>query len=294
MHARVYVGGREIELTRLDKPLWPAGPATAAITKAELIGYYTEVAPHVLPHVRGRLLAFARYPEGIDGPRWFDHRFPHYDPPPWVRRAAYQAADHLSDFIVCDDAATLIWLANQACIELHPWLSQAERPDRPDLLLIDLDPALPAGFTEACRVALECREPLAAAGLQVRPKTSGGSGIHLVARLPAGEYDFKTTRRLAFTLGQYLQARRPDLATVTPRPADRTGRVYVDYRQNHAGKSMAAAYSVRALPGAPVSTPLRWREVEAGARGEWRPEELNLRTVPRRLRTAGDAWNGAD
>lgn len=287
------VEGRTVELTRIEKPLWQAMVDAPAITKGELIRYYADVAPHLLPHVRGRFLAFARYPEGIDGPRWFDHRFPHYDPPPWVRRVPYQAADHRTEFVVCDDAATLAWLANQACIELHPWLSTVERPDRPDRLLIDLDPVPPAGFADACRVASICREPLAAAGLPALPKTSGSGGLHLVASLPPGDHSFDSTRRAAHTLGRHLQARQPGLVTVAPRPADRAGRVYLDYRQNHLGKSAAAPYSVRALPGAPVSTPLRWEEVAAGARGEWQPRDLNLRTVPGRLRADGDPWSSA-
>jgi bifunctional non-homologous end joining protein LigD len=246
---------REVKLTNLAKPLWPA----PLFTKGDLVAYYRAVAPALLPHLAGRALTLARYPDGVDGPGWFQSNCPPGKPDwlpvaelpartPSVRpeRSAQRGVEGRTiRYCLCDDLPSLLWIANTGAIELHPFLALARAPGRPTALVLDLDPAPPAGLVAAARAALVARDALAeAAGLAAFPKPSGMSGLHLFAPLGA-DATFEGSKALARARARDLGARYPALFTDRPRRAERAGRVYLDWRQFAAGLSTVAPYSVR-------------------------------------------------
>ncbi len=184
--------------------------------------------------------------------------------------------------MVCQDLPTLIWLGNLACLEFHPWPVHAPRPDRPDLAVFDIDPAEPLGFDEAREAAFLVRAALDALGLAGWPKTSGATGIHVCVPIEP-RYPFPQVAAFVRAVAGLLLRRYPALLTLERTVAKRTGRVYIDYLQNGQGKTIVGAYSPRPLPGAPVSCPVTWEELES-----CRPEAFHLRSVPGRLQATGD------
>ncbi len=281
----VEIDGRRVRITNAGKVLWPS----TGFTKGDLVEYYRRVAPVLLPHVGGRALTLARYPDGVDGPGWFQSNCP-AGRPPWIRVASMQGrrGQPLRPCVV-DDLASLLWVANTGAIELHPLLATVDRPDVPRELVLDLDPTPPADLLACARLALAARQALAAQGLSPRIKTSGWAGVHVVAPLD-GSAGFAWTRELARATAEGLAARFPGLATARMPRSERAGKVLVDWRQNAPRLSTAAAYSLRATPRPQVSTPLRWTEVErAVAQGDaaalvFGPEEVLARVA------AGDGW----
>ena len=278
---RVLVDGRELRLTNLEKVLWP----DAGIRKADLIDYYLKVAGVLLPHLAGRPLTFTRYPDGIAGESFYQKDLPEHAPG-WVKTFVYRGQEHPIRFVLAEDRATLAWLGNQACLEIHPAPWRVDRPDRPDRLVIDLDPAAPATFAEARRVAVMVRALLQQLGITGFPKTSGATGIHVFIPLvpEAGPEEVTATAEM---LARVLHAARPDLVTLERAVKKRTGKVYVDYLQNARGRIMVAPYSPRPLPGAPVSAPFSWDEL-----GHISPGDFTLRTMPERLARRGDLAAG--
>ncbi|HEY8448976.1 MAG TPA: non-homologous end-joining DNA ligase [Bacillota bacterium] len=277
----VRYGERTLTLTNLDKLLWPAD----GLTKADYLRYCARVAPWLLAHLRDRPLVLTRYPDGIDGKSFYQKDAPDYAPP-WVRLYPHYSADsgRWLRFIVCDDAATLLWVANQAALELHPWLSRADAPERPDFAVIDLDPAEGATYRDACEVARLIRDVLTYLGLRGYVKTTGATGLHIyIPLLP--RYDYGQTADFVRRLGVWLRAAAPERITLERRVAKRTGRVYVDYLQNAPGKTLVAVYSARPRPGAPVSFPLDWDELD-----QVDPASLNLRSVPDLLERRRDRF----
>lgn len=279
----VEVDGRVIHLTNLAKVLWPQD----GYTKAHLIRYYAQVAPVMLPHLRGRPLTVTRWPEGVTGPSFYQKNAPPYTPR-WVRtwRAPHRDPDSDGkkpiDYILAQDTATLVWLANQACIELHPWLSTAENPDNPDRIVLDLDPDPPAGFPQARRVALVVKEVLDRMGLRGYPKLSGATGVHICIPV-APRHPYRVASRLAGFIGRIVADLLPHEATVERRVKDRRGRVYLDYLQNLPGKTIAAAYSVRPRTQPTVSMPVTWEELAA-----CEPGDFTIETVPPLVARHGD------
>lgn len=275
----VHVDERILELSNLDKPLWPED----GITKADYLAYLRAVAAHMLPHLRDRLLVVTRYPDGIHGEGFYQKDCPDHAPS-WVATAPYWSRDSRRwiRFVLCQDTATLIWLGNLACLEFHPWPARAADPDRPDRAVFDLDPAPPLGFEEAREAAFLVRAALEALGLRSWPKTSGATGIHVCVPI-APRHRFPQVAAFVRAVAELLLRRRPELLTLERAVARRRGRVYVDYLQNARGKTIVAAYSPRPLPGAPVSCPVTWEELES-----CRPENFHLRSVPERLRSRGD------
>jgi len=268
------VEGRELALTRLGKALWPE----EGYTKADLVAYFQKIAPWLLPHLRGRPLTLTRYPDGIRGPSFYQKNLPAYAPG-WIRTHLHRTRrGQTVRFILAEDLPTLVWLANQAAIELHTWLSTIEHPDRPDQAVVDLDPAPPAGFEEAREAALLVRRLLDHLGLRGYPKLSGATGIHIHLPL-APRYSHRQVVQAVQALGRLLQRTVPHLVTLERAVARRAGKVYFDYLQNTPGKTMIAPYSPRALPGAPVATPVTWEEVETA-----HPRDFTLETIPARLR----------
>jgi len=261
---RVEVDGRSLELSNLDKVLYPA----AGFTKGEVIDYYTRVAPALLPHLQDRPLTRIRYPNGVDDKSFFEKNKPAATPD-WVRVETLPAPGSTKeretiDYVVADDLPTLVWLANLASLELHT--PQWRVGEHPDMLVVDLDPGAPAGLAECLQVALLMRDRLAADGIDSYPKTSGKKGAQLacpVAATQPADVISAYAKRIAGEL------ERASPKTITSKMAKklRPGKVFIDWSQNSAAKTTVSPYSLRAQPHPTVSTPLTWDEVEAGAAG---------------------------
>jgi bifunctional non-homologous end joining protein LigD len=266
----VTAAGITVELSSTGKVLFPE----PQITKGDLVGYYRDVASRMLPYLGSRPLVMERYPDGIGGERIVQKNAPAYFPG-WVTRAEVRKQGGTLRQVICDKQATLMYLANQACIEMHSFLSRTGALDRPDQLVFDLDPPGPGRFGEAARLALRLRELLEDdLGLTAFVKTTGGKGLHVHVPLNAGD-DFGAVRRFA-------QQQRRD---------GRGGLIYADVMRNAYAQTAVAPYSVRARPGATVATPLRWEELEDPG---LTPQEFTLRTVGGRLARLGksDPWAG--
>jgi bifunctional non-homologous end joining protein LigD len=267
----VRVDGRDLELSNLDKVLYPA----AGFTKGEVIDYYTRVAPVLIPHLRDRALTRIRYPNGVDGQFFFEKNAP-AGTPRWVRLERLPAPGSGSgrdelDYVVADDLPTLVWLANLAALELHT--PQWRVGEQPDLLVVDLDPGAPAGLVECAEVALLMRERLAEDGVRAYPKTSGKKGMQLccpIAATQAADQVSEYARRVA----EELERRSPRTITSKMAKRLRPGRVFIDWSQNSAAKTTVSPYSLRAQSTPAVSTPLTWQEVEAGAARQFGPAEV--------------------
>ncbi|HEY8418768.1 MAG TPA: non-homologous end-joining DNA ligase [Limnochordales bacterium] len=273
----VEVDGHVVRLTNLDKVLWPQG----GYTKAHLIRYYTQIAPVLLPHLRDRPLTVTRWPDGVDGESFYQKNAPAHTPP-WVRIHRVESDEKPIDYILAEDTATLVWLANQAAIELHPWLSKATQPDNPDVIVIDLDPDPPAGFAEARRVAFIVKEVLQRMQVRGYPKLSGATGVHICIPV-APRFPYSVASRFAGFIGRIVADLVPTLATVERRVKQRQGRVYVDHLQNLPGKTIVAAYSVRPRERPTVSMPVTWTELE-----DCEPEDFTIDTVPEHVARHGD------
>ena len=272
---RVTVDGRTLELSNLGKVMYPA----TGFTKAEVIDYYTRVAPVLLPHLRDRALTRIRFPDGVGGDSFFEKNAP-AGTPDWVRRETLPVPGSSSgretlDFVVVDELPTLVWLANLAALELHvhQWRVGA---DGPDLLVVDLDPGPPAGLAECAEVALLLRERLAADGLTAYPKTSGKKGMQLYCPIaptrPASEVSGYAKR-----IAGELARQRPAQITAQMAKKLRPGKVFIDWSQNNAAKTTVAPYSLRAEPTPSVSAPLTWAEVEAGGSPRFAPAQVLAR-----------------
>ena len=277
------VAGREVMITSPDRVVFPA----AGHTKLDLVRYYLAVADGALRGVAGRPMILKRFVKGITEEAVFQKR-PPANRPDWVEVAELQYASGTSaEEVVVRDAATLAWVVNLGCVDLNPHPVQAEDLDRPDELRIDLDPVPGVGWAEIVEVALVVREVLEDHGLVGWPKTSGSRGFHIYARVEP-RWTFTELRRAAETVAREVERRAPDLATSRWWKEERHG-VFVDFNQNAKDRTVASAYSVRALPDARVSTPLAWDEVPG-----CRPEDHTLLTVPIRFAEIGDPWAGMD
>ena len=272
-----------VEVTHPEKVLWPE----EGITKGDLAAYYRTMAPVLLPHLHDRPLVMRPYPRGIAAPSYYRQTLP-ATAPDWLPRYAHVAkADGKPNAMpLAQHEAVLVWLANQAAIELHAWLSRVDRPDAPDFVVFDLDVVDGGLFPLALRVAVLLREELERAGLHGYAKTSGGDGVHIYVPITRGP-SFEDTRTWAVGLAEHLREQHPDLVATDARLAGRAEKVLVDYAQNSHGRTTAAVYSVRPRPGATVSTPLLWEEVEAG---QIRPRDFTIRTVPARVEEVGDLF----
>lgn len=274
---------RPVTVTHPDKVLWPED----GITKGDLIAYYREMAPVILPHVRDRPLVMRPFPRGIHRPAYYRQTLPR-SAPAWLPRFRHVARvdGQANEMPVIDDLSVLLWLANQAAIEVHPWLSRTDRPEQPDFVVFDLDIERPGHFPMALRVALLLYETLARLGVRSYAKTSGGDGVHVYVPIARGP-QYEETRAWAQAVAETLERAHPGLVTTRLRRDGREDVVLVDYAQNALGRTTVAVYSVRPRPGAPVSTPLTWDEVATGA---VRPGDFTMRTVPERVRRLGDLF----
>jgi bifunctional non-homologous end joining protein LigD len=279
----VKVEGRELELSNLDKVLYPA----SGFTKGEVIDYYTRIAPTLLPHVADRALTRIRYPNGVKAPGFFEKNAP-AGTPSWVHVERLPAPGSSSgrgelDYVVVDNLATLVWLANLAALELHTPQWRVGAPG-PDLMVVDLDPGSPAGLAECCAVAMLMRERLAADGLDAYAKTSGKKGMQLCCPI-AGEQSSDEVSAYAKRVAEELERARPRQITSRMAKNLRPGKVFIDWSQNSAAKTTVTPYSLRAQPTPTVSAPVTWAEVEAA---EFVAEDFTPDTVLARIGEQGD------
>ena len=264
----VQVDERQLQLTNLSKVLYPQ----TGFTKGEVIDYYTRIAPVLLPHLADRALTVKRYPNGVDAPHFFEKNASR-GTPDWVRTVTLPVPGSTMkrdtiDYIVVEELATMVWLANLAALELHvpQWLVPSRKGAKPttDLLVFDLDPGAPASITECAQVAVLLRDLVAEDGLALCAKTSGSKGMQLSA--PVSVTDPERTSAYAHWAARQLESAHPKLIVSRMTKSLRTGKIFVDWSQNNPAKTTVAPYSLRAREEQTVSTPLTWAEVEAAGR----------------------------
>ncbi|HZT16266.1 MAG TPA: DNA ligase D [Gaiellaceae bacterium] len=281
-------GSRELRLSNLDKLFWP----DEGITKGDLVDYYRQVAPVLVPHLRGRPFTMRRYPDGAYGKAFFQKDAPSHMPE-WIPRhralvstRERSRAKKWVDFPVVDDELALLWMVNMGCIDMNTWYSRVDKPDRPDFVLFDLDPTPEVPWSQTVEVALILKQLLDALELESFPKTSGGKGFHVLVPI-ARRAAYEDTRRFSEVVADAIARTHPKLATTEWSKARRRG-VLIDANQNGEGKTIASVYSVRPRPGAPVSTPLRWDEVNE----RLNPAIYTMDVVLDRVRQHGDLYEG--
>ena len=277
-------GRRVLKLSNLDKPFWP----DEGITKGDLLAYYRDVAEVLVPHLRKRPFTMKRYPDGWQGKSFFQKQAPTHMPD-WIDRAPFPASTRegeqkVIDYALIDDDLALLWAVNMGCIDMHAWASRADRPERPDWVMFDLDPSEGSGFDEVIRVAALVRQALEVLELDSVPKTSGSRGIHVLVPI-SRRHDYAEVREFAGIVAGALARAHPGLVTTEWTKAKRKG-VLVDANQNGPGKTTASVYSVRPRAGAPVSTPLHWDEVREGLD----PMAFTMEAVLERVARDGDLF----
>ena len=293
---RVSIDGRTLQVSNLEKVLFPE----VGFTKAEVIQYYVQVAPVLLPHLVGRPVTFTRWPDGVEGQQFYEKNSARHAPE-WVRRVTIPSPGSSTgretlDMVVLEGVADLAWSANLAALELHvpQWqVDDEDRPMLPDLLVLDLDPGPGAGIVECCAVADRLRARLVDDGLEPLVKTSGSKGMQVYA--PISCEDALHPSRYAKDLARALSAETPEEVVWRMEKVLRPGKVLVDWSQNNPAKTTVAPYSLRARPGATVSTPLGWDEVDAVLAGA-DPERLRFDTsdVLDRVAEHGDLFGYAE
>ena len=275
----MHVGRHEVPISNPDKVFFPA----PGLTKGDLVRYYLDVADCALPHLRRRPFHMKRFPNGIEGEFFHQKRVPAKHPDYVDEVFVSFPSGHSTVFAIVDNAAALAWVANLGCIELHTWHSRVPEIERPDYLLIDLDPSADGQWPYVREIALVVRDVMDELGMPSFPKTSGATGLHVLAPLKP-ELPFPEVRRFAKALAEEVERRIGDqrVATTTWRVADRVG-VFVDFGQNARDRTIACAYSVRPVADARVSAPLRWDEV-----ADVDPAAFTMQTMRERIATAGD------
>ena len=319
---RIEIGDYRIAVTNMDKPLWPASGERRAVTKGEMLAYYARVAPWLLPHLRDRPLTLTRYPNGIESQSFYQKHWEH-DLPPFVETVRVFSSSNEGDveYMMVNNLPTLLWLAQIADIELHPWLSRASAEadaarlaerftgskdelrssvlNYPDFIVFDLDPYIYSGaeqagdepelnrraFAKTAEIAIALRELLDQLSLSSFLKTSGKTGLHVYVPI-VREYDYGITRKTCELIGKFLLRQRPRDITMEWSVSKRAGKIFLDHNMNVMGKNMASIYSLRPLPGAPVSTPLRWSELDSVY-----PSDFTIDTAHERLAEVGDLWS---
>ena len=279
----VAVGGHELQLSNQNKLYFPED----RITKGDVLRYYDEIAPFILPYLKDRPESLRRNPNGIADAGFF-HKDAGEDAPDWVATASIHSDSGDKDvhYILCNDRATLLYLNNLGCIELNPWFSRISSLDAPDYFVIDIDPSPGSTFDQVVEAALAVRQVLNGAGVDGCCKTSGATGLHVFVPL-AARYSYRESQDFAHIVAVLANQLLPRTTTVE-RPLRKRGKkIYLDYLQNVRGQTLAAVYSLRPKPGATVATPLEWREVRPGLR----PGQFTIKTVPARLKKKGDLFS---
>jgi bifunctional non-homologous end joining protein LigD len=277
---QISIDGRMLQLTHVNKRYWPRD----GITKGMMIDYYREIARFIVPHLIDRPETLHRFPDGIGSESFYQKNID--DAPPWVKtiRLESDAQRETTNYLLCQDEAALVYMANLGSFEIHPWISRAGHLDYPDYMVIDLDP-FECGFDLVIAAANSVHQVLADAQCPHYVKTSGASGLHVFAPLGA-RYTYEQSRQFALIICTIVNKRLPAITSLERVPERRRRKVYLDFLQNIRGKSMAAVYSLRPYDGAPVSTPLGWEEVRAGLS----PRMFTMRNIPGRLERYGDLF----
>ena len=278
--ATVIVDGKSVSLTNLDKHFWPA------ITKRDLLRYYADVAPYLLPHIKDRAMVMKRYPNGAAAPFFFMKRAPS-PRPEWIKICSIEhGSGNVIDFPMINDLAALLWVINLGCIDLNPWYARCDDVDRPDYLHFDLDPVKGGSFAQVRETALIVREALGALGMTAYAKTTGSRGIHVYVPIVRGPTQ-KEVWTVAKAISMELARANPSLITAEYRIAKRPkSRILVDYNQNAWGRTLASIYSPRPTPKATVSMPVTWKQIEKGVE----IDDFRIDNVPALLRRTGDLW----
>jgi bifunctional non-homologous end joining protein LigD len=279
-------GKRVLRLSNLDKPFWP----DEGITKGDLIAYYRDVAPVLVPHLKDRPFTMKRYPDGAFGKFFFQKDAPK-GMPEWIPTRPFTVSTRDTprrkrqiQVPLVNDELALLWMVNMGCIDANVWYSRVDKPERPDWVLFDLDPSPDVGFKETVQVALLIKEVLDALGLEGFPKTSGSDGIHVLVPIER-RHTYADTREFAEIVARTLERTHQGLVTTQWSKQKRRG-VLVDANQNGEGKTIASVYSVRPREGAPVSTPLRWDEVTE----DLDPRDYTMEVVLGRIERDGDLY----
>jgi bifunctional non-homologous end joining protein LigD len=273
-------GGRRFRLTHLDRVYWPE----AGLTKGHLVDYYARIAPVLVPHLRGRPFTIKRHYTVPRGPFVWEKDAPE-EMPQWIPVSPQPAKSRRGAIVrypLVNDDLALLWMVEYGCVDMHVWTARADRPDRPDFVLFDLDPAAGAGFGDVVAAALLVRDALDVYGLTAVVRTTGGEGVHVQVPIER-RYDYPEIRRFAGVIAAALVRASDGLLTDERVPERRRG-VFIDVKMNGHGQQIGSGYSVRPLPGAPVSTPLRWDELTP----ELDPARFTMETVLERVEAHGD------
>jgi bifunctional non-homologous end joining protein LigD len=279
----VKVGKQELKLTNLDKLYWKKEKCR----KIDMLNYYFSVAPYMLPYMQDRPQSMHRHPNGIDGASFYQ-KDTKGKIPDWIQthKSYSESNDEYIDYLVCRDEATLIYMANAGCIEMHPWHSRVASPENPDWCLIDLDPE-GIGFDKVIECAQVVKKVLDALGIEAFPKTSGSTGIHIYIPLGA-KYSYEQSKQLAEVVVTLVHQEIPSFTSLERSPSKRKNKIYLDYLQNRNTQTAASPYSLRPKPGVPVSTPLYWEEIKKGLT----PTTYNMNNIFDRLKVEGDIFRG--
>lgn len=276
------IGSKAVKLTNLGKPFWPE----LGITKRDLLQYYADVAPVLLPHLVDRAMVMKRYPNGAAGDFFFMKRAP-VPRPDWIEICSIEhSSGNIIDFPMIQDVATLLWVINLGCIDLNQWYARCDDVDRPDYLHFDLDPVPAASFEKVVEAALFIRSALESLKIPCYAKTTGSKGIHIyvpIVRGPTQKQVWSFAKEFSHAVASQVPKLLTAVYVVAKRPK---GRVLVDYNQNAWGRTLASIYSVRPRPLAPVSTPVEWSELERGLK----IEDFRIDNVPARVKRLGDLW----
>lgn len=284
MSSQVKVGERSVKVSNLEKELWPE----SGITKYDLIYYLISVAPYLIPHLENRPLVLQRFPDGIEKEGFYQKNCPH-GAPGWIKRFPFMHRDNnITNYIIADNVETLIWLGNQAAIEMHPWLSGLPAPDYPDFAVFDLDPMENSTFEDVLETASVLYDCLEKTGMAGYPKTSGATGVQVYVPLyPI--YTYEEAREFVMKICSIVNKVLPGKTTMERKIEKREGKIYLDYLQNVQGKTLVSPYSPRPNTGAPVSMPLSWEEVR---KGTVRPGDFTILSSIARIREKGDIFAG--
>ncbi|HMG89729.1 MAG TPA: DNA ligase D [Chryseolinea sp.] len=280
----IKANGHEVPVTNTQKIFWP----DESYTKGDVIDYYNTISSYILPHLKDRPQSLKRNPNGIKDKGFF-HKDAGEAAPSWVEHIEVRSdsTQKIVNYILCNNKATLLYLANLGCIELNPWNSRIKNPDHPDYLIMDIDPSDNNTFKEVVDVAVVIKEVLDKAGASCYCKTSGATGIHIYVPLHAA-YAYEQARHFAELVAALTAEQIPKLATVERSLDKRKGRIYVDYLQNSRGQTLSSVYSIRPVPGATVSTPIEWKELTH----ELDPKNFTIKTIHKRLDKLGDIFGG--
>ena len=284
MDKEIIIGGHKLKLTNQDKVFWHG----KKYTKGDMVDYYRKMAKYILPYLKDRPESLHRFPDGIKGESFFHKNINEESVPSWIRtyKLAAESKKEKVNYLICDDEATLAFLANWGTIEMNPWSSSVGDLDKPDYLAFDLDP-INVSFSKLIEVALEIKKLLDKIGAKGYCKTSGKRGLHIF--VPAGaKYSYDQAEKFVKIVALVVNKKMPRLVSLKHSPDERKGKVHIDYLQNARGKTMVSVYSLRPTSGATVSAPVSWEELKKGVK----PTDFRMDNIFERLEKKGDLFKG--